>query len=159
MSPESDEGIKTMANAILAAASKTVMILSAVAVVFTVILFLAIPDILIGAFVDPDDPRRAEILTIGAALLAVAALFQAVDAAQVMALGMLRGVQDTKVPMWMAAFSYWLVGVPTSYFLGFTAGMGGVGIWLGLSGGLAVAGILLQYRFWTRHVGNVTRPA
>ena len=146
-------------QAILSAASKTAMILSAVAVVFTVVLFLTIPEILVGAFVDPDDPRRAEILAIGAALLAVAALFQAVDAAQVMALGMLRGVQDTKVPMWMAAFSYWLVGVPTSYFLGFTAAMGGVGIWLGLSVGLAVAGILLQYRFWTRHVGSVTRPA
>ena len=146
-------------HAVLSAASKASLILSAVAVVFTVILFLAIPEILIGAFIDPDDPRRAEILMIGAALLAVAALFQAVDAAQVMALGMLRGVQDTKVPMWMAAIGYWLVGVPTSYLLGFTAGMGGVGIWLGLCLGLAVAGILLQYRFWTRYIGAAIRPA
>ncbi len=146
-------------KALLVIASKASLILSAVAVVFTVILFLAIPEILIGAFIDPDDPRRAEILIIGAALLAVAALFQAVDAAQVMALGMLRGVQDTKVPMWMAAFGYWVVGVPTSYLLGFTAGMGGVGVWLGLCVGLAVAGILLQYRFWTRHVGGIRRPA
>ncbi|MGI9395521.1 MAG: MATE family efflux transporter, partial [Boseongicola sp.] len=146
-------------KALLVIASKTSLILSAVAVVFTVVLFLAIPEILIGAFIDPDDLRRAEILTIGAALLAVAALFQAVDAAQVMALGMLRGVQDTKVPMWMAAFGYWVVGVPTSYFLGFTAGMGGVGIWLGLCVGLAVAGILLQYRFWTRHAGGDTSPS
>ncbi len=126
---------------------------------FTVVLFLAVPEVLIGAFVDPDDSRRAAILTIGAALLAVAALFQAVDAAQVMALGMLRGVQDTKVPMWMAAFSYWLVGVPTSYLLGFTVGLGGVGVWLGLSVGLGFAGVLLQYRYWTRHVANVTSPA
>ncbi len=146
-------------NKRLNTASKAAMLLSAIAVVLTVILFLAIPEILIGAFVDPADPHRAAILTTGAALLAVAALFQAVDAAQVMALGMLRGVQDTKVPMWMAAFSYWLVGVPTSYFFGFTAGMGGVGIWLGLCCGLAVAGILLQYRFWTRHIGpSVHQP-
>ena len=86
----------------------------------------------------------------GAALLAVAALFQTVDALQVLALGMLRGVQDTRTPMIYAAFSYWVVGVPVSYFLGLKTGLGGVGVWLGLSLGLAVAGVLLQGRFWRR---------
>ena len=139
-------------RATLSIASQSAMLLSAVAVVLTVALFLAVPELLVGAFVDPGDPDRGEILAVGAALLAVAALFQTVDAAQVMALGMLKGVQDTRVPMVMAAVSYWLIGIPASYVLGFPLGLGGVGVWLGLTVGLAVAGALLQYRFWTRNV-------
>ncbi len=66
-----------------------------------------------------------------------------------MALGLLRGVQDTRIPMVIAALSYWGVGVPASYVLGFTIGWGGVGIWLGLAVGLALAGVLMMVRFWT----------
>ena len=132
-------------------ACQAAMVLSAIAVCMTVFVFLVFPETLLGAFIDPGDPDRIDILAVGVGLLAVAALFQTVDAAQVMALGMLRGVQDTKVPMIMAAFSYWVVGVPTSYLLGFTFGLDGVGIWLGLSVGLAVAGVLMQMRFWRRH--------
>ena len=54
--------------------------------------------------------------------LALAALFQLGDAMQVMALGLLRGIKDTKVPMWAAAISYWGVGLPVSYVLGFVVG-------------------------------------
>lgn len=132
-------------------ACQAALVMSAIAVGVTMAVFLLLPETLIGAFIDPSDPDRLEILAVGTVLLALAALFQAVDAGQVMALGMLRGVQDTRVPMIMAAFSYWVVGVPCSYVLGFTLGLDGVGIWLGLSVGLAVAGVLLQMRFWTRH--------
>ncbi len=122
--------------------------LSAAFVVFTIILFLTIPELLVGAFIDPDEPQRAALLQIGVALVAVAALFQAVDALQVMALGLLRGVQDTAVPMVMAVVSYWIIGLPASYALAFVYGMGPVGLWLGLVVGLTVAGVLMSWRFW-----------
>ena len=102
-------------------------------------------------FIDPMDPDRPAILAIGVTLLAVAALFQLVDFGQVMALGMLRGVQDTRVPMVMAIVSYWLVGLPVGYVLGFPLGLGGVGIWLGLTVGLAGACVSMQIRFWRRY--------
>lgn len=126
------------------------------AVVLTVVLFLAVPEFLIGLFVDPADPERPMILAVGVSLLAVAALFQTVDALQVLALGMLRGIQDTKVPMIYAAVSYWLIGVPVSYYLGLKTPLGGVGVWLGLTVGLAFAAVLLQSRFWRGQA--VARP-
>ena len=116
----------------------------------TIALFLLMPEPLIGLFLDPDDPRRSEVIAIGAVLLAAAALFQLVDAAQVMAIGILRGVQETRVPMIIATISYWVVGLPVAYGLGFPLGWGGVGIWLGLAAGLAVAAILLMLWFWRR---------
>ncbi len=116
----------------------------------TVTAFLTLPRPIISLFLDGDKPESAQIVAYGTALLAVAALFQVVDALQVMALGLLRGVKDTRAPMWIAVLSYWVVGIPTSYLLAFKAGYGGVGLWLGLVVGLSVAAVLLMARFWGR---------
>jgi MATE family multidrug resistance protein len=90
------------------------------------------------------------IVPLAYSLLMVAAVFQFADSAQVMAMGLLRGVQDTKVPMLIAAISYWAVGLPSSYFLGGYFGFGGVGVWAGLVVGLSLAAIMLNIRFWRR---------
>ena len=118
--------------------------------VLTVALFLTLPEPLIGLFLARDEPARAQIIPLGSVLLAYAALFQIVDALQVMALGVLRGVQDTRLPMVIAAISYWAVGIPVSYVLGFSLGLGAPGVWLGLTVGLALAAVLLSWRFWGR---------
>ena len=126
--------------------------MSTVFAVATMAVFLLIPEPLIAVFIDPNEPEKAALLRIGISLLAMAGLFQVVDAVQVLALGLLRGVQDTAVPMVIATISYWVVGLPVSYLLAFTLGMGGVGIWLGLVVGLSVAAVLMMWRFWRRSV-------
>ena len=127
-----------------------VVALSGAVALVTVVFLLTVPEPIISAFMKPDEPDRDMVLALGVGLLAAAALFQLVDAAQVLALGLLRGIQDTRVPMLIAAVSYWAIGVPASYVLGFTFGMEGVGIWLGLAVGLACAGSALMLRFWGR---------
>ena len=121
----------------------------------TVALFLALPETLVSPFLGADDPHRAAIITTATALLACAALFQLADAMQVMALGLLAGVQDTRVPMVLASVSYWLVGIPASYVLAFPLGFGAVGLWLGLVVGLAMAALTLMTRFWMRLPQNL----
>ena len=138
--------------------AKVVIAMSIFTALMTVLAFLIFPEFLIGLFMHPGEAERAAVIAIGVGLLAAAALFQLVDAAQVMALGLLRGLQDTKIPMIIAAISYWLIGVPASYLLGFTWGMGGVGIWLGLAIGLALAGVLMMVRFWGWSVRVPTAP-
>ena len=110
--------------------------------------FVLIPEVLSGFFVGPDDPARDAIIATSVVLLLIAALFQTFDGIQVIALGLLRGILDTRTPMIYAAVSYWLVGAPTSYVLGFVVGWGGVGVWSGLVLGLATASVLLTVRFW-----------
>lgn len=136
-----------------------VLAMSAAVVAVTMGLFLTAAGPMVGLFLDPDDPARDAVIALGIGLLAAAALFQAMDAGQVMALGLLRGVQDTRGPMWIAAVSYWPIGVTSSYVLAFPLGLGGVGIWLGLALGLAVAAVLLLWRFWTRAPGLLTGRA
>ena len=123
-------------------------VMSALVAVVTVFVFVMWPEPLINLFMQRDEPAREQILAIGVALLAMASLFQLVDGAQAVALGILRGVQDTTVPMILAGFSYWIVGMPASYLLGFVFDFEGVGVWLGLVFGLGVAAILLNARFW-----------
>ncbi|MEL6681897.1 MAG: MATE family efflux transporter, partial [Pseudomonadota bacterium] len=130
----------------------TAMTMSALYAMVTSAIFLLMPAALVGLFVDPGDPDREALVRIGASFVIVAALFQLVDGLQVMALGLLRGVQDTAVPMIMATVSYWVIGMPVSYVLAFPLGLGGVGLWLGLVIGLAFAGGLLSWRFWGRSV-------
>ncbi len=133
----------------------TVTGMSLIMSVLTVILFLTCAEPLISLFMEATDPQRPQILMIGTGLLAMAALFQLVDGAQVIALGLLRGLQDAKMPMVMAALSYWVIGIPSSYFFGFVQGMEGIGVWLGLVLGLACAAVLLMARFWLRSVRYV----
>jgi MATE family multidrug resistance protein len=121
--------------------------------------FLIVPETLLGLFLNPSDPERPAILAIGVSLMVVAALFQMMDGAQVTALGLLRGQQDTRAPMVFAALSYWGVGVPVSYLLGFVLGFGAVGVWLGLVVGLACAAVLLMWRFWTRGIAQLPLAA
>lgn len=122
--------------------------LSGGAVALSVAVYLGAGRWIVAAFLDMDDPQAPAILALGVSLIGVAALFQLVDAAQVMALGFLRGVQDTHRPMLLAAVSYWGIGIPASLLLGFTFGAGPVGVWLGLVIGLAVAAILMMARFF-----------
>jgi MATE family multidrug resistance protein len=116
----------------------------------TMVFFLTLPVPMISVFIDPAEPARGAIIAIGTALLVCAALFQFADSMQVMALGLLAGVQDTRVPMVLASVSYWLIGIPASYVLAFQLGFGAVGLWLGLVIGLAAAATSLMARFWLR---------
>ncbi|KAF0115410.1 MAG: multidrug resistance protein MATE family [Rhodobacteraceae bacterium] len=129
-------------------AAKVAVVLSLVVAGGSVALFLSLPGTIVALFLDLAKPESAAILAYGSVLLMVAALFQLADGMQVMALGLLRGVQDTRVPMWLAAVSYWLIGIPSSYVLAFRLGYGGVGLWLGLVVGLVCAAASLMWRFW-----------
>ena len=82
--------------------------------------------------------------------LMVAAVFQLVDATQAIGAGVLRGLQDTRVPMVIALFGYWIVGIGVAVGLAFYTPLAGVGIWIGLAAGLGVVAVLLVARWMAR---------
>jgi len=117
--------------------------------VFGATLIWAIPGPLVGIYLDPG-PASAATAALAVQFLAVAAVFQLVDGAQAVAQGILRGLQDTRVPMVIALFGYWAIGFGMSVFLGFRTPLAGVGIWWGLAIGLAVVSVLLIWRWRAR---------
>lgn len=84
---------------------------------------------------------------IAAGLLIYAGVFQISDGLQVAGMGVLKGFKDTKIPMLVNLFSYWLIGVAFGYFLCFKMGYGASGLWTGLIVGLTTAAILHAWRF------------
>jgi multidrug resistance protein, MATE family len=98
-----------------------------------------------------------EIVLVAASLLPLAAAFQLFDGVQVTALGILRGVGDTLVPMVINLLGYWAIGFPVGYLLAFRAGLGPQGLWWGLVAGLAAVAILLTWRVKRRLSGDLAR--
>lgn len=87
------------------------------------------------------------VIAVAVKLLMLAGLFQFSDGIQCVANGALRGLKDTRVPMLITLFAYWMVGLPIGWWLAFGRGQGAPGLWVGLIAGLSVAAVLLTRRF------------
>ncbi len=125
----------------------------------TALAMLTIPKPLIAIYVDPWDPQNAVLVSFALKYIVIAAAFQLFDGMQAVAAGALRGLQDTRIPMWIAAFAYWVPGIGTALVLGFATPLAGVGVWIGLATGLTVAAALLGWRWHRREaLGLTTRP-
>lgn len=116
----------------------------------TALIMVLAPTSLIGAFLELRAPENAPVITLAISYLAIAALFQIADGAQVVGAGMLRGLHDTKIPMIYALTGYWGIGFPLAVILGFFTPLSGVGIWLGLASGLAIVAVLMLRRWLKR---------
>lgn len=100
-----------------------------------------IPVLFLGVSAD------AQTAALTATLLLLAATFFLADGIQTIAVGALRGLNDTRVPLVYAAGSFWLVAFVAAYVLAFPLRVGAAGVWMGLSIGLAVYAVLLVVRF------------
>jgi MATE family multidrug resistance protein len=113
----------------------------------TMVLF---PRAVLAIYVDVADPANAAMVMLAMRFLMVAAAFQLFDGIQAVAAGLLRGIQDTRVPMVLALFGYWIVGFATALALGFMTPLSGLGVWIGLAAGLVAVSVLLLRRWWRR---------
>ena len=75
---------------------------------------------------------------------------------QGVATGVLRGLGDTRTPMITNLIGHWLFGSPVGYSLCFTFGFGVIGLWIGLSTGLIIAGAVLIFA-WNREIHALDR--
>jgi len=126
--------------------------LTALAMVFA-------PLTLLSIYVDPYAAKNAALVAFALQYLALAAAFQLVDGVQAVAAGALRGLQDTRMPMWIAIFSYWVPGIGLAIGLGFFTPLEGIGVWIGLATGLAFAAVLLTWRWMRREGLGLTQRA
>jgi MATE family multidrug resistance protein len=120
----------------------------------TALIMLAVPAPLARIY-----SRDAAVVTLAASLLPIAGTFQVFDGLQVVSLGILRGLADTRAPFLIALLGFWLLGFPVSLALGFQRGLGAVGLWWGLVVGLAAVAALLLARVRARLRRDVGRVA
>lgn len=134
-------------RAAIALAGKVAMQLGIGFMVLSAGVILVFPHALLRLYIDPAAPENARMVMLAVQYMAVAAAFQLFDGAQAVGAGMLRGLQDTRVPMLIAIFGYWVPGVCTALWLGLFTPMGGLGVWIGLLTGLVFVAALLLWRW------------
>lgn len=119
------------------------ILLSVLFMCLTAVFILLLPDLIASIYTN--DPAVREM---SVQLLTLAAIFQISDGLQVGAFGALRGLKDTRFPMFVNMFAYGAVGLGLSWFLGLYKGLGPRGLWTGLIVGLTIAGVVHTVRFW-----------
>jgi MATE family multidrug resistance protein len=100
---------------------------------------------------------QTAVAALAAVLIPLAGLFQIFDGLQVVAIGVLRGIGDTRGPMLINVLGFWLVGIPTSFYLGFRLDGGPRGLWWGLVVGLGIVALVLLLRVRSRFAGDLRR--
>jgi multidrug resistance protein, MATE family len=99
----------------------------------------------------------ARVIAFAVLLLPIAGVFQVFDGLQVVAIGLLRGLGDTRVPVLVNVVGFWFLGMPVSLWLGFGLGLGAVGLWWGLVVGLVMVALFLILRVNHRQSSDLAR--
>lgn len=105
------------------------------------LVLLAVPGAIARLYTD-----HPGVVDVASRLLPLAGLFQVFDGTQVVSIGVLRGVADTRTPFLVNVLGFWLIGLPVSVLLGFGLGLGVEGLWWGLVVGLGVVAVILLAR-------------
>lgn len=120
----------------------TLILASLIGAVFSFLLILGY-DYLPNLFVS-----ESEVIEFAKTVLLMAAIFQLTDALQATSAGVLRGIQDVKVPAYLGLVAYWLIGIPFGYLFAFQLDWGVSGLWAGLIVGLSANAFFLTIRFF-----------
>ena len=118
------------------------LIFSTVTAAFTMLS----PQTIVGLYLDLNNPDNLAVMELASPLLAIGVFALILDGMQKIIYGILQGLQDTKMAMLLSIPAFWGVGLMTGYILCFHFNMGGVGLWLGQSIGLAIAAISFAIR-------------
>ena len=113
------------------------------------IVFWTVPGLVAGLYTND-----AEVVAMASSLLVIGAFFQLFDGIQAVATGALRGLGDTRTPMWTHLICYWVVGLPLGWWLTYPRGWGARGFWVGLSVALILIGIVLLAA-WRKKIGKL----
>jgi MATE family multidrug resistance protein len=114
------------------------------------IIFILLRSVLPALYID--DPQ---VILVAANLLIIAALFQMFDGTQAVGIGILRGIADTKIPMFITFIAYWVVGLPGGYLLGIVLKMGVEGVWIALLCSLLFSASMLARRFHIKSLREI----
>ena len=125
------------------------------AIAITIIMLL-FPKAIVSLYIDVNNPDNAIVVSLALPMLTVATLSQILDAVQKVTYGVLQGVQDTRIPVLLNIPAFWIVGLTSGYLLGFYFNLGGVGLWIGQSIGVAVAALLFFIR-WRQKLAQIYR--
>lgn len=106
--------------------------------VLFMMLYLFLPHLVMGVAT-----KDQAVIAYGGMLLFWVGVFQLPDGLQVVLSGVMRGMNQTKIPMILGFISYWIIGLPFGVYLAYERQMEARGLWVGLTVGLTCMCVLL----------------
>jgi multidrug resistance protein, MATE family len=114
---------------------------------FMAVILLIFTQQIIGIFINIRDPRNLNVIPLATGMMTIAAISQVLDGPQKIIMGALYGLQDTRIPMFLSFLAFWGIGLSIGYWLGFHTALGGSGLWIGQSIGIAISAVMFFWRF------------
>jgi len=109
--------------------------------------YLLFPKTLMAIDINIYDPKNQALIHFAVIFMGILAFTQLFDNIRLSMFGALRGLKDTKIPLYVSILAYWFIALPAAYVLGFYTPLRGAGLWVGLTIGVGVGAIILIYRF------------
>jgi MATE family multidrug resistance protein len=125
-------------------------VLAAVTTAAAAVVLWLFPEALVGVFLDTTDPANETVSQLAVRLSPYAAMFLLLDGVLMVAANALRGLRDTRSPLWISMAGYWAVGLGSGIWLCFSLGYEADGLWWGLIAGVILSNILMFWRFSQR---------
>ena len=126
---------------------QTNMILSVMAACFFALCYLAFSKWMIAIDLNLHDPRNANLIHYAKIFLMISGIGLIFNSVGFIAMGGLRGLKDTRIPLILSVISFWGAGLFLAYYFAFKLHLGGVGVWLGFTAGIIIYAIIMLYRF------------
>jgi MATE family multidrug resistance protein len=145
----------------LARADATVKSALGVAVAFMALCGIAFA--IFGGVIASFFSQDPEVAAIARRLLLVAAIFQVLDAVNIVLRGSLRGAKDVRAVAFLGIGIVWTCVPTAAYVLGKLGGLGALGGWLGFVAETTLASVLFWARWksnaWRKHYASSTTSA
>nr|VFK28357.1 MAG: multidrug resistance protein, MATE family [Candidatus Kentron sp. MB]VFK74216.1 MAG: multidrug resistance protein, MATE family [Candidatus Kentron sp. MB] len=106
------------------------------------------PEWIVALFLGFGTQKAQDLMPVASPLITFIALFVVVDGLRMITDRALNGLSDMKAPALIAILSHWGIGFSSGVFLGFAMDGGILGLWIGLTIGMATATIFYLARFW-----------
>lgn len=108
------------------------------------------PEAIVGIYLDTTNPENETVLRLSVTMSVYAGMFLFLDGVLLVLANAIRGLRDTRSPLWISMAGYWAVGIGSGVWLCFPLGYGAEGLWWGLVAGVLFSSILMFRRLQTR---------
>jgi len=124
------------------------MFLNSIFIVCIAIGFFLAPKFFLSIDINLSDPNNVELIRDASMLLIIGGVLLICDNIRIIGFGALRGLKDTRFPMYAAFIGFWMIGLVCAYLFGFILPFQGKGIWWGLTVGIASCALIVLARVW-----------
>ncbi|MCP3659247.1 MAG: MATE family efflux transporter [Bacteroidetes bacterium] len=107
-------------------------ILVVILMIFFAIIYIIFPEFLIAFDIDINDSNFFLLINYTKKVFMILAIYQIFDSIRLVMIGALRAFKDSKIPMYITLFTFWILGLSFAYVFGFYLKLGWIGLWIGI---------------------------